>query len=77
MKGTCSLTGFLKNSHLGKWAIVSLKSAHRHNSGPSGRIFLKFCTIKGANSLMKIILIIFQKILFSTVAYSVKEVGQI
>ena len=38
-----------KNSHLGKWAILGPKIAHPHNSGSTGRIFLKFCTMKGAN----------------------------
>ena len=38
-----------KNSHLGKWAILGAKIAHPHNSGSNVRIFLKFCTVKGAN----------------------------
>ena len=43
-----SLTGFLKkNSHLGKWVILGPKNAHPHNSGSAGRIFFKFCTMKG------------------------------
>ena len=33
------VTGFLKNSHLGKWAILGPKIAHPHNSGSAGRIF--------------------------------------
>ena len=41
-----SLTGFLKkNYHLEEWAILGPKFARPHNSG----IFLKFCTMKGAN----------------------------
>ena len=50
-----------KNSHLGKWAILGLKTVHPHNSGSAGRIFLKFCTMKGANRQMRLILIIFEK----------------
>ena len=54
-----------KNSHLGKWAILDPKIAHPHNSGfahphnsgSTGRIFLKFCTMKGANRNMRMILI--------------------
>ena len=38
-----------KNAHLGKWAILGPKTAHPHNSGSAGRIFLKFYTMKGAN----------------------------
>ena len=38
-----------KNSHLGKWVILGPKIVHPHNSGSAGRIFLKFCTMKGAN----------------------------
>ena len=37
------------------------KFVHPYSSGSAGRIFLKFCTMKGANRLMKITLIIFQK----------------
>ena len=38
-----------KNSHLGKLAILGTKMAHPHNSASVVRIFLKFCTMKGAN----------------------------
>ena len=38
-----------KKSHLGKWAILGPKIANLHNSGSAGRIFFKFCTLKGAN----------------------------
>ena len=38
-----------KYSHLGKWAILGPKMMHPHNSGFAGRIFLKFCKMKGAN----------------------------
>ena len=38
-----------KNSHLGKWAILCPKVADPDNSGSAGRIFLKFCRIKGTN----------------------------
>ena len=37
------------NSHLGKWAILGPKIAHPHNSGSAGRVFFKFCIMKGAN----------------------------
>ena len=50
-----------KNFHLGKWAILGPKTKHPHNSGSAGRIFLKFCTMKGAIRQMRMILIIFQK----------------
>ena len=50
-----------KNYHLRKWAIFDPKIAHPHNSGSAGRTFLKFCTMKGANRQIKVILIIFQK----------------
>ena len=44
-----------------KWAIFDPNIAHPHNSGSAGRIFIKFCAVKGANSEMRILLIIFQK----------------
>ena len=37
-----------QNSHLGKLGILGSKIAHPHNSGSAGRIFFKFCTMKGA-----------------------------
>ena len=33
------LTGFLKNSHLGKWAILGSKMVHPYNCGSTVRIF--------------------------------------
>ena len=42
-----------KNSHLGKWVILGPKMAHPNNSGSGLRMFFKFCTMKGANRLMK------------------------
>ena len=42
-------SGLLKNSHLGKRAILRPKIAHSHNSGSAGRGFLKVCAMKGAN----------------------------
>ena len=39
-----------KKSHLGKWAILGPKMVHPHNSGSAVRIFLKLCTVKGADS---------------------------
>ena len=44
--------------------VLDPKIAYPHNSGSDGRIFLKFCTMKGANRKMRMILIIFQKKLF-------------
>ena len=38
-----------------------LKMACRHNSGSTLRIFLKFCTMKGAKRYMKISLMVFPK----------------
>ena len=35
--------------------------AHPHNSGSTLRIFLKFCTMKGAQRYMELILMVFQK----------------
>ena len=37
------------------------KTCTSHNSGSAGRIALEFCPMKGANSQMKMILLIFQK----------------
>ena len=39
-----------KNSRLVKWTILGPKMAHPHNFGSAVRIFLKFCTTKGANN---------------------------
>ena len=49
MKGKGLLTGVLKKTHMGKLAILGSKIAHSHNSGSTGRIFSKFCPMKGAN----------------------------
>ena len=50
MKGTRLINRFSeKKSYLGKWAILAPKMVHPHNSGSAVRIFLKFCTMKGAN----------------------------
>ena len=43
------------------WTILGPKMAQPHNSGSTGRIFLKFCTMKGADRYMRIILVIVQK----------------
>ena len=53
----------------GKWTILGLilgsKMAHAHNSGSTLRIFSKFCTVKGANRFIEIMLMAFpKKILF-------------
>ena len=58
-----------KNSHLGKLGKkmgpkMGPKMAQPHNSGSTGRIFLKFSTMKGADRYMRIILVIVQKKLF-------------
>ena len=42
-----------------KWAILGLKMAHPHNSGPALKLFLKFCRMKGANGYMKMLLVVF------------------
>ena len=41
--------------------ILSPKMAHPHNSGSAVRMFLKFCTMKGANRCIEIILMAFPK----------------
>ena len=62
MKETMLITRFSKeNSHLGKWAILGPNIVHPHNSGSAERLFFKFCTMKGANRQMSVMLIIFQK----------------
>ena len=45
----------------GKWTNLDPKMTHPHNSGSTLRIFLKFCTLKGANMQMEMILTIFTK----------------
>ena len=45
----------------GKWTILDQKMVHPHNSGSALRIFLKFCTVKGGNRLMKVTLMVFTK----------------
>ena len=61
MKEQGSLTGFLKkNSHLGKWVIFGW-TQKLWCIITAGRIFLKFCTMKGANRQMRMILIISPK----------------
>ena len=44
-----------------KWTILDPKMVHPHNSGSALRIFLKFCTVKGGNRLMKVTLMVFTK----------------
>ena len=44
-----------------KWTILGPKMAHPHNSGSALRIFKTFCRIKGANTYMEILLIVFQE----------------
>ena len=48
-KEQVSLTGFLKKLSFGQMANLGQKTAHPHNSGSEGRMFLKFCTMKRAN----------------------------
>ena len=48
-----------------KWAILEPKIVHPHNSGSTLWIFKIFCTMKGSQRYMNIILIVFlKKILF-------------
>ena len=62
MKETRLINSFSeKNSHLGKWTILDPKVVHPHDSRSAGRIFINFCTMKGANRQMRMILIIFIK----------------
>ena len=49
-----------KNFVQGKWAILGPKMAHPHNSELALRIFFKFCTMKGADRYMKILLAVFR-----------------
>ena len=42
-----------------KWAILGPKIVHPHKSGSAERIFLKFCTMKGAKRQMRMMLVIF------------------
>ena len=65
MKGTRFINRFSEKILIwanGQW--YAPKIAHPHNSGSAGGVFLKFCTVKGTNSYMKMILIIFPKKLF-------------
>ena len=50
---------YQKNFVQGKWAILSPKMAHPHDSGSVLRIFLKFCRMKEAIRYMKILLVFF------------------
>ena len=60
MKGTSLINRFSeKSSVLDKWVILGPKMAHLHNSGLAGRIFLKFCRMKGDNRYMKMLLVVF------------------
>ena len=49
MKETRLINRFSKTSSFGQMGILDSDIAHPHNSGSKGRIFLKFCTVKGAN----------------------------
>ena len=44
---------------LDKWVILGPKMAHLHNSGLAGRIFIKFCRMKGDTRYMKMLLVVF------------------
>ena len=62
MKGARLINGLSeKNVWVNGPSILGPKMAHLHNSGSAVRIFFKFCTMKGANRYMKIILIIFSQ----------------
>ena len=62
MKETRLINRFSEKNHIwGKWAILDPKIAHLRNSGSAGRIFLKFCIMKGANMYMGILLVVFRK----------------
>ena len=50
-----------KNIFWSKRAILTLKMVRPHNFGSIRRIFLKFCTMKGAERYMEHILIVFLK----------------
>ena len=52
---------YQKNFVQGKWAILSPKMAHPHDSGSDLRIFLKFCRMKEAYRYMKVLLVVFRE----------------
>ena len=71
MRGTRLINRFSeKNSHLGKWSILVPKMAQPHNSGSTVKLFLKFCTIKGALGQLDLF------IPFLTVWLGMVEIGQ-
>ena len=45
----------------GRWTMLGPKKVHPHNFGLAVRIFLKFCTIKGTNRKMKVIIMVCTK----------------
>ena len=49
MKETRLTERFLKKFLFGEMGHFGPKIAHPHNSGSAERIFLKFCTMKGAD----------------------------
>ena len=50
MKEARLINRFSEKISFGEMAILGPKIVHPHNSGFAGRIFLRFCTMKGANS---------------------------
>ena len=56
-----SLRVFLKTFSFVEMGHFGPKNVHPHNSGSTGRMFLKFCTMKVANRYMRMTLIIFKK----------------
>ena len=42
----------------GKWTNLDPKMSHPHNSETPLKIFLKFCTLKGSNMQMEVMLMI-------------------
>ena len=42
----------------GKWTNLDGKLAYPHNSGSPLKIFVKFCTLKGSNMQMEVMLMI-------------------
>ena len=62
MKETRLMKRFSEKKFLGgKWAILDPKMVHPHNSGSAVIIVLKFCTKKGTNRWMKMMLTFFWK----------------
>ena len=50
-----------------RWAILSPKMAHPHDSVSTVRIFLKFFVMKGADSYIEVLLVFREKISFGVI----------